>query len=306
MNNLKHSKLIWPVKAPFMIAYRDALSGSLELHPYVDLQWKIKIWGVAVDGMVFKLTHEAGADWKTAQSYTDKSNGGVPTTAELDTAYANKEGFDEIADFLKKHGVAAECWNSGWYWSREDSGDDAVVMDMSCGQTELIQKRIKNGYTRLVSRKISNKPINVGYPLAYLHNGQFEVSYTLFASRLNELWGIQLSKGYFHLTEEPQKMLWKEGMALAERLSTDKVKYSLPRKEAFEEVVKYRDVVNDALIKLEAYGVHTDLWLDKSFGYLTSSENGEYFATYLHEIILKTTPCTCRLYAKNVGGTIVI
>lgn len=306
MNNLKHSKMIWPVKAPFMIAYADKLTGRLDLQPYVDLQWKIKIYGIAFCGMVFKLTHEGGADWNRAKSFTDKSDGVMPTTAELDFAYANKDGFNEIIDFLKAHNVAAEPWQSGWYWCDEESGDNAAVVDMDCGKAELIEKRIKNGYTRLVSRKISNKPISVNYPLAYLHNGQLETSYTLYLSRLNELWGIQLSKGYFHLTEEPQKMLWVDGMALAERLTTDKIKYSLPRKEAFEEVVKYRDAVNDALIKLEAYGVHTDLWLDKSLGYLTSSENGEYFATYLHEIIPKTTPCTCRLYAKNKGGMIVI
>lgn len=306
MYNLKHSKLVWPVKAPFMIAYRDALTGALDLQPYVDLQWKIKIYGIAFNGIVFKINHEAGADWWHAGLYIDKSQGTMPTTHELDVAYSYKEGFDEIIDFLKEHGMKAERWQSGWYWSKEEQGDDAVVMDMNCGQAEIIPKRIKNGYTRLVSHKIVQKPISVNYPLAYLHNGQLETSYTLYLSRLNELWGIQLSKGYFRLTEEPQKMLWADGMALAERLTTDKIKYSLPRKEAFEEVVKYRDAVNDALIKLEAYGVHTDLWMDKGFGYLTSSENGEYFATYLHEIIPKTTPCTCRLYAKNKGGMIVI
>ena len=306
MKNLKHSRMIWPVKAPFMIAYAEALTGRLELLPYVDLRWKIKIYGIAFCGMVFKLTHEAGADWNTALGYTDKSSGVMPTTAELDFAFLNKAGFNEIIDFLTEHGVKAERWQSGWYWCNEENGDNAAVVDMDCGKAELIEKRIKNGYIRLVSRKMSAKPVSVGYPLAYLHNGQFEVSYTLYTSRLQELWGIQLSKGYFRLTEEPQKMLWADGVALAERLSTDKIKYSLPRKEAFEEVVKYRDAVNDSLIKLEAYGVHTDLWLDKSLGYLTSSENGEYFATYLHEIIPKTTPCICRLYAKNRGGAIVI
>lgn len=289
-----------------MIAYRDPLSGALELLPYVDLQWKVKIWGIEFGGMIFKLVHEAGSDWYKASQYTDKSNGVMPTTAELDFAYAYKGGFDEIIDFLKEHKVSAERWQSGWYWCNEESGDKAAVVDMACGKCELIEKRIKNGYTRLVSRKIAHKPISVGYPLAYLHNGQFEVSYTLYPERLNELWGLQLSKGYFCLTEEPRKMLWADGTTLAKNLCTDKIVYSLPRKEAFEEVVKYRDAVNDALIKLEAYGVHTDLWLDKSLQYLTSSENGEYFATYLHEIIPKTRPCTCRLYAKNKGGTIVI
>ncbi len=307
MKNLKHSRMIWPVKAPFMIAYRDKLTGTLDLQPYVDLQWKIKIWGIAFNGLVFKLNHEPGADWWHAEVYTDKSQGSMPTTHELDVAYANKEGFNEIIDFLKEHGMNAERWQSGWYWSKEEKGDDAVVMDMDCGQAELVSKRIKNGYTRLVSHKIgSNNHITVRYPLAYLHNGKFETSYDLILSRINELWGIQLGKGYFHLTEEPEKMLWADGMALAERLCTNEIKYSLPRKEAFEEVVKYRDAVNDALIKLEAYGIHTDLWMDKGLGYLTSSENGDYFATYLHEIIPKTRPCICRLYAKNKGGTIVI
>ena len=307
MKNLKHSKSIWPVKTPFMVAYRDKLTGTLDLQPYVDLHWKIKIWGIAFNGMVFKLTHEPGADWQTALSYTDNSQGCMPTTAELEAAYANKEGFDEIIDFLKENGVKAENWQSGWYWSKEEKGDNAVVMDMDCGQTEMIQKRIKNGYTRLVSRKIgSNKNINVQYGIAYLHDGQFETSSTLYLNRLNEIWGIQIGNGYFRLTDEPQKMIWADGMALAKNLCTDKITYSLPTKEVFEEVVKYRDDVNDALVKLEAYGIHTDLWNDKGFKYLTSSETGEYFATYMYEVIPKNMPCTCRLYAKNKGGMIVI
>lgn len=306
MKNLKHSKMIWPVKAPFMIAYADKLTGGLDLKPYVDLQWKIKIWGISFNGMVFKLNHEPGADWWNACRYTDKSDGSMPTTDELEAAFEQKEGFNEIIDFLREQGMSAEPWQSGWYWSKEEQNDDAVVMDMDNGRAELVQKRVKNGYTRLVSRKTVSKPINIGYPLAYLHNGKLETSYDLILSRRNELWGMQIGKGYFRLTEEPKKMLWADGMSLAESLCTDEVKYSLPRKEAFEEVVKYRDAVNDALIKLEAYGVHTDLWTDKGFKYLTSSENGDYFATYLHEIIPKTTPCTCRLYAKNKGGMIVI
>lgn len=306
MENLKHSKMIWPVKAPFMIAYADKLTGRLELHPYVDLQWKIKIWGISFNDMVFKLNHEPGSDWWNAGRYTDKSEGSMPTIDELEVAFEQKEGFNEIIDFLKEHGVNAERWQSGWYWSKEEQNDDAVVMDMDCGRAELVQKRIKNGYTRLVSRKIVQKPINVHYPLAYLHDGKLETSYDLILSRLDELWGIQIDKGCFRLTEEPEKMIWADGMALAESLCTDKIKYSLPRKESFEDIVKYRDSINDALIKLEAYGVHTDLWMDKGLKYLTSSENGDYFATYLHEIIPKTTPCTCRLYAKNKGGMIVI
>ena len=181
----KHTRLVWPVEEPFQIAYKEPITGILKLRPYIELQWKMKIWGIAFANMVFKLTHEPGKDWQGAMNCVDeKCRAFLASTADLDLAYAHKEGFDKIVDFLQAHKVSAERWHDGWYWSKEDNGDEATVVDMQNGRAELISKHIKNGYVRLVSRRIaSNANLTVHDPLVYLHNGKFEVSYTLDLQR---------------------------------------------------------------------------------------------------------------------------
>ena len=308
MENQKHTNLIWPVQEPFKIAYRDPLTGFLSLLPYIDLQWKIKIWGIAIGQMVFKLTHEAGTDWNTAMTYTDLCRGAVPSTSDLDIAFAHKSGFDELITFLKSKNVAAETWNGGWYWSNEDTGDEATVVDMADGKAELIQKRIKNGYVRLVSRRIaSDKHLTVRDPLVYLDEGLFKVSYDLDLSKKDQIWGIQLGKKYFCLRQEPEAQTWYQAVEKAQKMSTDLVRICLPKKEMFEELIKYRDSANDALMKLQAYGIETDLWEDKSWKYLTSSEYLDHYVTWWHEMIPKDKPEPCRFIGENrKHGTILI
>lgn len=308
METKNHTKLIWPISEPFKIAYRDPLTGFLTLLPYVDLQWKMKMWGIAIGDMVFKLTHEAGTDWNTALTYTDLCRGTMPNTADLDTAFAHKAEFDEIIEFLKSNKVQAETWNNGWYWSKEDSDDEATVVDMTNGKAELILKRIKNGYVRLVSRRIDrHKPLTVHYPLVYLDEGIFKISYDLDLSRKEQLWGIQFGKKYFCLREEPEMQTWYQANEKAQAISTDLVRISLPKKEMFEEIVKYRDAANDALMKLQAYGIDADLWKDKSWKYLTASEYLDHYVTWWHEVIPKNTPKPCRFIGENrKGGTILI
>ncbi|MBQ9271725.1 MAG: hypothetical protein IJ218_05640 [Alphaproteobacteria bacterium] len=308
MENQNHTHLIWPVQSPYKIAYRDPLTGFLTLLPYIDLQWKIKIWGIAIGQMVFKLTHEAGTDWNTAMTYTDLCRGTVPTTAELDIAFAHKSGFNELVQLLRSKNVVAEPWNDGWYWSNENNGDTATVIDMADGKAELIPKRIKNGYVRLLSRRIAtDKPLSVRYPLVYLEDGVFKISYDLDLSRKEQLWGIQLGKKYFCLCQEPTKQTWYQAVEKAKELSTDLVRISLPKKEMFDEPAKYRDSINDALMKLRAYGVKVDLWEDKSLQYLTSSEYLDHYVTWWHEMIPKDIPKTCRFIGENrKHGTILI
>ncbi len=299
MEELKHTRFIWPVKSPFKIAYRDPLSGVMTLLPYVDLQWKMKIWGIAIGERVYKLTHECGADWFTARSYADKlCQGYMPDTADLDIAYACKDGFNAIVEFLKSKRIDAEPWQDGWYWSEEDDEDEAIVVDMTDGKAGLIFKTIKNGYTRLVSRRIADKPLTVHFPLVYLDEGIFKISYDLILPRKHQLWGIQFGKNYFRLREEtPQN--WYQAKVAAEQMSTDLVRISLPKKEMFDELRREREAANDALMKLQAFGIATDLWLDKSWRYLTSSEHSDCYVTCEHEMIPKDAVNPCRFIGEN-------
>ena len=295
-----HTKYIWPVSSPFKIAYRDPISGFMTLLPYVDLQWKMKIWGIAIDNRVYKLTHEPGADWNKASGYADKlCHGYMPNTDDLSAAFFYREGFDEIIAFMKSKNINAEPWNNGWYWSTEEDGDEAVVIDMSEGNTELISKKVKNGYTRLVSHRIDfKKPLTVHFPLVYLDEGILKISYDLILSRKEQLWGIQSGKNYFRLCEEkPQD--WYQAKAEAEKMSTDLVRIALPKKEMFNELRLEREAINDALIKLQAYGIKTDLWEDKSWSYLTASEYLDHYVTCQHEMIPKDSVNPCRFIGEN-------
>ena len=148
--------------------------------------------------------------------------------------------------------------------------------------------------------------LTVRYPLVYLDEGIFKVSYDLNLSRKEQLWGIQLGKKYFSLRKEPNQT-WYEATEKAQQMSTDLVRISLPKKEMFDEIAKYRDAANDALMKLQAYGIETDLWEDKSLKYLTSSEYLDHYVTWWHEMIPKDKPEPCRFIGENrKHGTVVI
>ena len=75
----------------------------------------------------------------------------------------------------------------------------------------------------------------------------------------------------------------------------------------FDELRRERETANDALMKLQAFGIATDLWLDKSWGYLTSSEYLDHYVTCEHEMIPKDTISPCRLIGENKkGGTVLL
>ena len=74
----------------------------------------------------------------------------------------------------------------------------------------------------------------------------------------------------------------------------------------FDELVKYRDSANDALMKLQAYGIATDLWEDKGWHYITSSEYLDHYVTWQHEMIPKDRPEPCRFIGENIKQKTVL
>ena len=297
-----HTMMIWPVQAPCQIAYRDPLTGVLWLRPYIDLHLKSKIWGICINGVVFKLTHESDAKWDTATNYADeKSKARMPQTTDLDAIFPYVADFNRVVGELNKHRIPAEPWRLGFYWSQEHEGDNAVVIDMGNGHVELLPKRIPNVYTRLVSYRVINKPINTGATLAYWRGGHFEVSLDLHLECLHQLWGIQTCKKnvFCKLTDEPQMCNWNTGMSLAYQQSTDTTEFILPSVDNMLEVERGYEANNNTLAIIAAYGVRVDLIDKRKWGYLTSTEYGDgYFVTHYHEMIPKTRECKCRLFAR--------
>ncbi len=306
--DILHTMMIWPVQAPCQIAYRDPLTGIFWQRPYIDLRLKSKIWGVAINGLVFKLTHERDAKWDVASSYGDeKSKAFMPTTAELDEAYFYFDIFNRVVGELNKHRITAEPWRAGFYWSKENAGDNAVVMDMGSGKTEMLPKRIPNVYTRLVSRRLNlNKPINVGRVVAYWRNNRMEVANDLRLDLLPHLWGIAADKLIIKLTDEPRLYTWYEGKARAEQLSNSNVRFQMPPIKEMLEVEKYYEGINDTLAMISAYGAKVDLLDKRQWGYLTADEYGPgHFVTHYHEMIAKDKPCKFRLFAKDKNPIVI-
>lgn len=302
----KNTHSIWPVQAPCQIAYRDPISGYFWLRPYVDLQRKGKIWGIAINGIVYYLKHESDGDWNTAITLKDeRSRAKMATTRELEVAFTNKEAFNATVQLLNKLGIAAQEWRSGWYWTEEHEGDDAAVIDMTDCRVELVPKRIRNGYVRLTSHYVVNKPIMIGFNVVYVHEGRFKLA-TDFRPYLSQyVWGLDCGKFYLHLKEEPQRLKLHEGLARLTQLNTDTFKVDLPTKDELEEVIKEKNALNNSLAILSAYGISDDLVNNREPHWLTKNiyQSGDFdgFVTYFNRLISANEPCICRFVGRPKG-----
>ena len=305
MKNLKQTKTIKPVNTPCMVAYMDRLTGQMDLRPYVDLNKRINIWGIAIDGLIFKKTHEQDRGWlPTSQLSEYKSRATLPTTADLNIGYQNQQAFNETVEILKSCNIAADAWEKGWYWSCEEEGDKAIMVDMTLGQTDLVSKHLQDGYVRLVSRRVKAvQHISVGCALLYHSEGKFHWSLEIDPERLSQLWGINIGGVYLRLTEETEKCNWYQGMEKAKALSSEFCHISLPGQEKFGFIDKYADAINDSLAMISAYGVPVDFVSSDLFRhrYLTSTEYGkDGFLSYDRCVTKKTTPCYCRFIGEEI------
>ncbi|MBQ8671133.1 MAG: hypothetical protein IJ525_01285 [Alphaproteobacteria bacterium] len=300
----KHSKRIWPVNNPCMIVYRDILTGALSFRPYVDLSKKNSIWGIAMDGIFFKKTHDLDDCWTRAILKGDaRSNSKMPTTTELDVAFYHKKAFSETVELLKSLKIPAEDWRGGWYWSSEDDGDKAVVINMADGKPSLANKDMPNGYLRLVGHKIKkNDFVNLHYPLVYIVDGELEPTLGFYPERRDTLWGIQVNKYFMRLTNEAKQLTWYEADSIAMASCTKKIKVKLPPCAFFEFIKKEADDINDTLAILGAYGIETD-FVDPVFNcttYLTSNElRRDCFETPDHYAAKKNFAYWCRFIAEK-------
>ena len=304
-----HTSTIWPVQAPCQIAYRDPLTGYFWLRPYVNLNLRGKIWGIALCGQVFRLIHEQDGDFETVKDICDaKSRAKIPSTAVLDLANRYLREFNLTVELLTQLGIKAEPWRNGWYWSNEEKDDaTGTIMEMAKGRVELVPKT-NCANVRLASNYIVKKPEVIDFALAYLRNGHLEISTDWRPELKDCLWGIHVCKGYLcmKLTYEADKMLLHDAVAYGKSLSTEALTIGLPNKTHVEEVGKQKDAINDAFVKLSAYGVNVDLLAMKDLFWLTKTFERDGFVTYGNRFIREGEPCLCRLFAKNTGNTPVI
>ena len=307
-----HTAMIWPVQAPCQIAYRDPIAGYFWLRPYVDLSLKSKIWGIAIHGQVFKLTHEEDGSWYASSKIRDeRSRARMPSTTVIDIASYYRRDFDAAVQVVQAAGIKAEPWRGGWYWTTEEdeSGDKATVLDMANGQLELVPKKMRNGYLRLVSNHIIKKPINLGFSLAYLNGDHLEISVDFRPELTDKLWGLHVAKKFLcmKLTYEAQRMTVNKGLELGKSLSTSVLSVDLPSKANLEDIAEQREAINDTLVKLRAYGVKTDLINERSPYWLTKTRwKKDGFISYGNRFFSCKEECPCRLFAQNKETTVVL
>ena len=304
---MKETKYIKPVQSPCLIAYKDRLTGYMNLRPYIDMNKKSQIWGIAISSMVFKLTNENDCNWNDAANFqvNDKSRAHMPTTTNLDAALYYKDEFNSTVEKLNKCGVKADFWLDGWYWSFEEIGDDGVVVDIAVGNID-VKDKTQCCHLRLVSNYLNPQPhISIGSALLYMDDGKFSWKMELDTKRLDKVWGMNISGVFVHITEEKEKCTWYEAQKTAQNLSDKNVCISLPKAEICEFMEKHADSINDKLAILSAYGLETDFVvsdLDKHL-YLTSTTNNfdaNYFVAYEHRIVHKNSKCFCRFVGENV------
>lgn len=310
METIKTKKII-PVQAPCFIAYQDPLCNYFWLRPYVDMGLKHKIWGIAVNGQVFRIVHEQDGNWYQAPKFEKNLNNlpTTPSTTVIDIASYYRREFDATVQLLQSLGIKAEPWRNGWYWTTEDNGDNATVLDMANGKLELVPKKMRNGYVRLVSNYIVKKPDIMDYPLAYLNDGHLELANDYRSELKDKLWGLHVAKSYvcMRLTYEKEKMTVTDGLNLGKSLSDDKLRIDLPTTAHVDGIGREKDAINNTLAKLAAYGAKVDLIYSKDLFWLTNSLYAKKgFVTYGNRFMPMDEICLCRLFGKNKGKTVVI
>ena len=310
MDRIKTRKII-PVQAPCFIAYKDPLVNYFWLRPYVDMGLKHKIWGIALNGQVFRLVHEEDGDWDQAPKFEENRNKlpAIPSTTVIDIASYYRREFDATVELLQSLGIKAEPWRNGLYWTSEEDGDNATVLNMRKGSFEFRPKDTYNIYIRLVSNYIVKKPDIMDYPLAYLIDGHLEIANDYHPELRDKLWGLHVAKSYvcMKLSYEPEKMTVTDGLALGKSLSGEALRIDLPKTDYVDGIGREKDGINNTLAKLAAYGAKVDLIYSKDLFWLTNSlYDKKWFVTYGNRMIPVEEAALCRLFGKNKGKTVII
>ena len=79
----------------------------------------------------------------------------LPLEDDLGDCYVAKSQFKETIEFLHIHGVAADDWLDGWYWSCEEQGrDNFHTFDMLKGCYYTHDSYDSNGFVRFALVKL--------------------------------------------------------------------------------------------------------------------------------------------------------
>lgn len=305
---MENNTYVRSIDAPCQIAYH-MLTGKLELRPYLDLRYRHHIWGIAIQGVVYKKTHDPAGSW-TSISETDdpKVKSRLPSVEELHNAYLFKQAFNNTIAVLKSCNIDADYWQDGYYWSDQSCDETlATALDFSTGYTDSLERDFSAGLVRKVSLNTKQPPfIVVGLPLIYWNRiDRFEIKQDLLLPRSNQIWGLQLDKDMFvSIRQSSSPCTWDEAYKQAEEKSTASVCVTLPSMKMLDLAHERMNLLNRAAIILRSYGIQADLWQKEMYWSNMEYDKRSAMArnmanTYSNLVVRKSALGYCRLMALN-------
>ncbi len=146
------------VKSPSPLVYITK-AGEVKISSELELANRENLWGVQCSNIFVALKNSGFSDWQHAihqeKVISPQWKISLPLEDDLGDCYVVRAQFKEVVEFLRNHGVAADDWLDGWYWSCEEQGRDNVhTFDMLKGCYATHDRFDSNGFVRFALVKL--------------------------------------------------------------------------------------------------------------------------------------------------------
>lgn len=146
------------VKSPSPLVYITK-AGEVKISSELELANRENLWGVQCSNIFVALKNSGFSDWQHAihqeKVISPQWKISLPLEDDLGDCCVVRAQFKEVVEFLRNHGVAADDWLDGWYWSCEEQGRDNVhTFDMLKGCYETHDRFDSNGFVRFALVKL--------------------------------------------------------------------------------------------------------------------------------------------------------
>ena len=146
------------VKSPSPLVYITK-AGEVKISSELELANRENLWGVQCSNIFVALKNSGFSDWQHAihqeKVISPQWKISLPLEDDLGDCCVVRAQFKEVVEFLRNHGVAADDWLDGWYWSCEEQGRDNVhTFDMLKGCYATHDRFDSNGFVRFALVKL--------------------------------------------------------------------------------------------------------------------------------------------------------
>ncbi len=130
-------------------------TGNLEILSVLDLSRKDEIKWIECGHTFVALKNSGFGRWDTVmhreKPLLTKGRVSLPLVGGLADCFVNRFKFKQTVRLLRAHGVDADDWLEGWYWSCEELGYDGNqihTFEMSSGAYSVHDRLDTNGFVR--------------------------------------------------------------------------------------------------------------------------------------------------------------